>query len=238
MGHQMVPADTDPFDNVFWTCMAGAQAAMAVGTGRVRRFAPGLSPIAAFVDPAAPTPADFAVLATLVDTGERFFLPQWAGPVPAGWALHLDTTMLAMVWDGRPVPALDPALGERPLTAGDVPRMQDLAARTRPGPFGPRTIEFGGYHGVFDGDRLLAMAGHRLFDGRRREVSGICTEPEAQGRGLARRLTEFVVHRMLARGELPFLHVASANARAIGLYQRLGFVRAREVAVRVLSRDA
>jgi GNAT superfamily N-acetyltransferase len=228
----------DPFDNVFWTCMAGAQAAIAIGTDRVRRFRPGFSPIATFVDPDAPTTADFATLATLVEVGERFFVPQWSGRVPGGWALHLDTHMLAMVWDGRAAPAPDPTLGERLLTTADVPRMQDLAARTRPGPFGPRTIEFGGYHGVFDGDRLIAMAGERLFDGTHREVSGICTDPAFQGRGLAKRLTELVVRRLMARGEVPCLHVASGNARAIALYERLGFVRAREVAVRVLSRDA
>jgi ribosomal protein S18 acetylase RimI-like enzyme len=234
----MLAAGADPFDNVFWTCMAGAQAAIAVGTDRVRRFRPGFSPIAAFVDPQARTVADFSTLASLVGTGERFFVPQWSGPLPAGWTMHLDTTMLAMVWDGRAAPAVDPALGARPLTSADVPRMQDLAARTRPGPFGPRTIEFGGYHGVFDDDRLMAMAGRRLFDGVRREVSGICTEPAYQGRGLARRLSELIVSRIIEHGELPFLHVASANARAIGLYERLGFVRAREVAVRILSRNA
>jgi GNAT superfamily N-acetyltransferase len=234
----MLPADADPFDNVFWTCMAGAQAAIAIGSDRVRRFAPGFSPIAAFVNPDAVTAEDFATLAPLVDTGERFFVPQWSGSLPAGWTMHLDTTMLAMVWDGRAAPVPDPALGERPLTTADVPQMVDLTARTRPGPFGPRTIEFGGYHGVFAGDRLAAMAGHRLFDGVRREVSGICTDPAHQGRGLAKRLTELVVARMIAGGEIPFLHVASANARAIGLYERLGFVRAREVAVRILSKDA
>ena len=113
-----------------------------------------------------------------------------------------------------------------------------LAELTRPGPFDVRTIEFGEYFGVFDGDRLLAMAGERMQDRSLREVSGICTHPDAQGRGLARRLTELVVRRELARGETPFLHVVSTNARAIGLYQRIGFTVAREVPVRIVSRLA
>ena len=226
----------DPFDNMFWACMHGAQAALAAGTDRVRRFTRGFSPIAAFAAPRQAGDAELAALARLVEAGERFYVPEWDGPVPDGWALHLDTTMLAMVWDGRPAPPADPSLGERPLTTADVPQMCDLAARTRPGPFGPRTIEFGGYIGVFAGDRLLAMAGQRLWDGVRREVSGVCTEPDQQGRGLARRLTECVIRRIVDRGEVPCLHVASANARAIALYERLGFVIAREMPVRILSK--
>jgi GNAT superfamily N-acetyltransferase len=223
----------DPFDNLFWTCMHDSQAAIAIGTDRVRRFLPGFSPIAAFADPRQP---DFDALATLVEPGEQFFLPEWSGPVPPGWTLHLDTTMLAMAWDGRPAPPIDDTLEARPLTTADVPQMRDLAARTRPGPFGPRTIEFGDYFGVFDGDRLMAMAGERLHHGALREVSGICTEPEYQGRGLARRMTELVVRRQLEQGQAPFLHVASTNARAIALYERLGFVTARDIPVRILSR--
>jgi predicted GNAT family acetyltransferase len=82
------------------------------------------------------------------------------------------------------------------------------------------------------------MAGERMQAERRREVSGICTHPDYQGRGLARRLTALVVRRELARGETPFLHVVSTTARAITLYERMGFVMARDVAVRVVSRLA
>ena len=92
----------DPFDNLFWKAMTGAQAPIAVGTDRVRRYATGFSPIAAFADPRDP---DLETLATLVQPGERIFTPTWSGAVPASWTLHLDTFMLAMVWDGRAAPA-------------------------------------------------------------------------------------------------------------------------------------
>ena len=39
----------------------------------------------------------------------------------------------------------------------------------------------------------------------------------------------------MARGDTPFLHVVSTNARAIALYERMGFTPAREVPVRVVS---
>jgi predicted GNAT family acetyltransferase len=143
--------------------------------------------------------------------------------------------MRVMAWDGRAAPA-DDASGAVPLTHAHVPQMCALAELTRPGPFDVRTIDFGEYFGVFDGDRLVAMAGERMRDARLREVSGICTHPDAQGRGLARRLTALVVRRELARGETPFLHVVATNARAIALYERMGFVTARDVPIRAVSR--
>jgi predicted GNAT family acetyltransferase len=111
-----------------------------------------------------------------------------------------------------------------------------LAALTKPGPFAERTFELGEFYGVFEGDRLVAMAGERMQAGNLHEVSGICTQPDYQGRGLARRLTLLLVRRQLARGEIPFLHVASSNARARALYERLGFRLDREVPLRIIRK--
>jgi predicted GNAT family acetyltransferase len=112
-----------------------------------------------------------------------------------------------------------------------------LAELTRPGPFGPRTLELGDYVGVFDGDNnLIAMAGERMAAGALREISGVCTHPEHQGRGLARRLMLELVRREMQRGQRPFLHVMRANQSAHGLYRRMGFVDHRETVVRVVSR--
>jgi predicted GNAT family acetyltransferase len=115
--------------------------------------------------------------------------------------------------------------------------MLDLVALTQPGPFGPRTIELGEYFGCFDGPRLVAMAGERMFAGSFREVSGVCTHPDFQGRGLARRLMHKLIRRELQRDEIPFLHVMKANAGAQQMYQRMGFRVHQEQLVRVLSRS-
>ena len=223
----------DDFVNIIWRCMDGSQRHLTAGTDRGRRYLKGFSPIIAFADPGRP---DFAALETVCEPGERFYCSEWSGAAPAGWTLERDARMLVMVWQGgRPAP--DETLDARPLGVEDVPQMCALAALTKPGPFAVRTIEFGEYFGTFDGDRLVAMAGERMQDRRLREVSGICTHPDAQGRGLARRLTELVVRRELDRGETPFLHVVSTNARAIALYERMGFTIAREVPVRIVSCD-
>jgi predicted GNAT family acetyltransferase len=107
---------------------------------------------------------------------------------------------------------------------------------TNPGPFGLRTIELGEYFGVFEGERLVAMAGERLHAGKYREVSGVCTHPDQQGRGLARRLSLKIVRLQLLRGQSPFLHVISSNTTAHALYEKLGFRDYRETVVRVVEK--
>jgi len=225
----------DDFSNIIWRCLAGSQRHLSVGTDQARRYARGFSPLIAFADPERP---DFDALAPFCEPGTRFYCSEWSGAVPDDWSLHRDARMLVMAWDSRPAPRSDDTLGEIPLTTAHVAQMVALAELTRPGPFDARTIEFGGYVGIFDGDRLVAMAGERMHDRHLREASGICTHPEYQGRGLAKRLSELVVRRILARNETPFLHVVATNARAIALYERMGFRTAREVPLRVVSRTA
>ena len=111
------------------------------------------------------------------------------------------------------------------LGSADVPEMQALVELTHPGPFRSRTIELGTYIGIRDRGRLMAMAGERTWIGDFREVSAVCTHPEAQGRGYARMLIGRIVNRMLRAGQTPFLHAEAKNEVAIEVYRRLGFVR-------------
>jgi predicted GNAT family acetyltransferase len=133
------------------------------------------------------------------------------------------------------MPAHDPAADALPLGPHHAAQALALATLTRPGPFGPRTIELGEYFGYFEGDQLIAMAGERMAAEGLREISGVCTDPGFQGRGLARRLMEKLVRRQLLRAETPFLHVMRANTAAHELYLRMGFVDYRETVVRVVA---
>jgi len=225
----------DPrLDNIVWHSLTGSQAHVAVGSGGARRYAAGFSPIVAFADNERP---DFAALVAHCAPGEHFYCAGWTGPVPPGWQIDAETTMFKMVWDA-PGPAADDALDAVRLRAEHVLQMLELVALTRPGPFGPRTIELGDYFGCFEDKRLAAMAGERMLAGPLREISGVCTHPDFQGRGLARRLMQLLLRRELQRGETPFLHVMRDNAGARGLYARMGFVECQEQVVRVLSRTS
>ena len=95
-----------------------------------------------------------------------------------------------MVLDGEITPG--PVPEHVALGTADVPEMTDLVTRTEPGPWRPRTVEFGGYVGVRDRGALVAMAGERMRPPGFTEVSAVCTEPEYRGRGLAGGLTRVV----------------------------------------------
>ena len=223
---------TSLLDNITWHTLAGPHARYAAGEGGARRYARGFSPILGFADPARP---DFDALAACCEPGEHFYAAGWSGRAPAGWRVEDETTMFQMLWDAPP-PAADEALEALPLGPEHVERMMELVRLTQPGPFGPRTVELGDYYGLFEGERLVAMAGERMQAGRLREVSGVCTHPDFQGRGLARRLLGKLVRRQTARDELPFLHVMRDNVGAQRVYERMGFRLERETVVRVLAR--
>lgn len=222
----------ETLDNIFWHALTGPHAKFASGHGGVRRYARGFSPIVVFENPLEP---DFESLASHVDAGEPFYCADWSGPAPEGWRVDVDAKMLLMVWRAG-MPEAIATDGIVQLRPEHYPQAFELAALTRPGPFGPRTPELGDYFGIFEGGKLIAMTGERTQAPGYREVSGVCTDPAFQGRGLARKLVMHVVRRELERGETPLLHVMSNNTSARTLYERMGFEVHRECPVRVMTR--
>jgi GNAT superfamily N-acetyltransferase len=219
-------------DNITWHTLTGPHAKFAAGGDDARRYARGFSPIVGFADAQQP---NLDALVPYCDADEHFYCDGWAGRVPDGWRVDAESTMFKMVWEAG-MPAADVTLAAVPLAAAHAPQALELATLTRPGPFGPRTIELGDYFGCFEGTRLVAMAGERMHAGTLREISGVCTHPEFQGRGLARRLMTKLVRRQLERSETPFLHVMRDNTGARRLYERMGFRDYRESVVRVIAR--
>jgi ribosomal protein S18 acetylase RimI-like enzyme len=221
-----------PLDNIMWNCLAGPHAKFATGAGDVRRYAPGFSPIVGCRDPRQP---DFDTLSNYCEPEECFYIDVWSGAAPAGWRIDREARMFKMVWDA-PAPTQDAAPDAIPLKPEHASQAVELAKLTNPGPFGIRTPELGEYFGYFDGGRLMAMAGERMRAANLHEVSGICTHPDFQGRGFARKLTLKLVYRQLQRGETPFLHVMGPNTAARALYAKLGFRDYLETLVRVVTR--
>jgi ribosomal protein S18 acetylase RimI-like enzyme len=221
---------TQLLDNIVWNTLAGPHAKFATGTEDVRRYSAGFSPIIGFADPRAP---NFVALAPFCQAGEHFYTDQWSGAVPDNWMIENESTMFKMVW--HEVMPNDGAPDATRLGVEHAQQALELAVLTRPGPFGIKTIELGEYFGYFDQGKLIAMAGERMHAGTLREISGVCTHPDFQGRGLARRLMTKLIRREMQRGELPFLHVMHANAGARQLYERMGFRNYRETVVRVIS---
>ena len=229
------PAPATPDDPVLdepvRAALDGPQTDLAVRHGAAVRYHPDVGPFLAPPRDAAEWD-DAAVLAgpggvVVVRTVEPF--DGASGWLPADWTLEREIPGVQMVLpETRPVPAAeDPAVVR--LAAPDVDEMLALVGRTRPGPFACRTHELGVYLGVRDElAGLVAMAGERIHVPGACEISAVCTDPSARGRGLATRLIHAVAAGIRARDETVFLHASADNTAATRLYSGLGFrLRAR-----------
>jgi predicted GNAT family acetyltransferase len=225
-----------PLDNVIWQALSTRQAHFAETNGHARRFPRDVSPLSGFDEP---TDEGYASLAALVAPGTTVavFMNHPYEPRP-GWDYVAGASLLQMVCANGAhqlgVDTAHPAMVE--LGTGDSPEMLELTALTKPGPFGTRTHELGYYVGIREAGKLVAMAGERLKVPGHTEVSAVCTHPDHLGKGYAGILMNEVMRCIRERGEIPFLHVRSDNARAIAIYERLGFRKRWEGHFAVLRR--
>lgn len=158
----------------------------------------------------------------------------WDGATPAGWRMESQSILCRMVWHAA-APSGDASIKMIRLGPPHLSQALDLVERARPGPFGPRTFELGECFGCFANGRLVAMAGERLQAGEFREISGVCTDPDYRGQGLAQSLMGTLIRRQMERRETPLLHVRVENVDAYRLYQRMGFRDHCRQTVRVVS---
>jgi len=222
-----------PLDRPVWHALRSRQAAMALGDDRALRFALDVGPFAAACDNGSES---LAALATLVPQADYVLLVE-AGesPVPPGTIAEKIVAGVQMV-----AQRLTPVAGRaaiEPLTEADAPAMLALATLTAPGPFLSRTHRLGDFLGIKHDGRLVAMAGERMKPDGFTEVSGVCTHPDARGRGYARLLSHAVATRIFDRAETPFLHAYASNGSAIALYESLGFAIRRRLTITKLVRD-
>lgn len=222
---------TQLLDNIAWHTLAGAHAQHAAGTETARRYLAGFPPIAGFADGQRP---DFDALANFCEPGEHLYCDGWSGAAPPRWQIEAEASLLRMTWEGA-MPPIDEAPEAVRLGPQHASLALELAELTHPGPFGPRALELGECFGFFDGPRLVAMAGERMQAGALREISGVCTHPGFQGRGLARRLVLKLVRRQMQRKQKPFLHVMHHNNAAHRLYERMGFRLFKDSVARIVS---
>jgi len=229
----------DVLDNPVWAALGGAQADLGQRRGDAGRYAPEISPLSALQRPGAQALSDLAEL-TPPDGVAFLSLEALGGEETPGWE-RVGALTLTQMLCAKPASLEPPPVDFAALTRADVPEMLELAQKTQPGPFAERTIEFGGYIGVRDDGRLVAMAGERMRPPGFAEVSAVCTDSAARGRGLAASLVAAVCKQIRARGETPFLHVmvdSTTEATARGVYERLGFRVRRSVDAIVLKRNA
>lgn len=205
----------------------------ACGNEIVKYFPSEVSPYVGFFESYE---TGFSDLADMFPAGRKIL---FAKPetiiIPDGWKLNHEVEGMQMVFDGTFTPGgnFEHLI---PLNGNHVDDMLALAKLTKPGPFAKRTIEFGSYHGIFAGDKLVAMAGRRLHTGNYIEISAVCTHPEHTGKGYALSLMQHQMQLILNEGNIPFLHVRKNNERAVSLYEHLGFKSTRPMMFYFLER--
>lgn len=212
-------------DNPVWGSLTGVHAGMALGDDRARRYPSDVAPFAALADPR--DPHCWVSLSRIVGP-EPVALVAGIDEAPEGWEVPWRGVGVQMVADGLKTMTDDEAVV---LGTADAPDMLDLVARTRPGPFRPRTVTLGRYLGIRRNGALIAMAGERLHPAGWTEISAVCTDPDHRGQGLATRLVRAVAWGIEERGERVVLHVAAENTGAIRLYESIGFVTRRSASI-------
>ena len=228
-----VPNSSHPLDHPIWTALTTSQRGLAEVDARARRYPTKVTPFADMPDLSA---ENFAALAALMSPADIavLFTPE-AVKVPAEFKVVLADTGEQMI--GTPIET--PANGVEIVTLGvdDVPDMIELTALTRPGPFTARTHELGTFLGIRIDGQLVAMAGERMKPAQYTEMTAVCVHPSHRGRGYGQMLLGAVSRQIVARGEIPFLHVFTSNHSAIALYRRQGMEIRRRLHVTVLKKE-
>jgi ribosomal protein S18 acetylase RimI-like enzyme len=219
-------------DNPFWSSLRTRHRDIALPHGEAARypaeFAPFLGVAHAGVDVAD-------TVGPLVAPDESVYLLGIAPSVSGGWQLEVFRPLAQMVCTA-PLEVIDgPEI--IPLSNEHRDDVLALTALVYPHYFRQRTMEMGRYFGIYQDGRLAAIIGERLGTDAYTEVSAICTHPDFNGRGYARRLTAMLANDTLARGRTPFLHVSYENARAKQLYERIGFRHRRDIGFWSLRRS-
>lgn len=221
-------------DNPIWTALSSGNKEFAKGNDRAKYFSEEVSPFAA-VEEINQKEVRFLFDTVPSDLVFAIFTPHEM-KIQEPWKMIQHMKVLQMVYDQllpKPVIRHHDLV---PLQRKDVPEMLSLTKLTDPGPFLPRTIEFGNYMGIFEENRLVAMAGQRLRPSPYVEISAICTHPDYMGNGYARSLIVNQLDQILAEPGIPFLHVKWDNLKAIQLYTGLGFSIRKEFSIYIIEK--
>ena len=220
-------------DSPVWTSLKDRHGKLGRVSGKAAVYDWEVSILGGLQEPNADALAD---LANLVEPGNAVALmgPLTDLPLDPCWEHVTRVEIHQMICDD-PQGFIEQQYIE--LGSNDVGEMLALAAVTEPGPFSKRTIEMGTYLGIKEEGRLVAMAGERLMPEGWSEVSGVCTHESGRGKGYAAALVGELQRRIHARGELSFLNVVKGSpseASALGVYERVGFRKVRDMCVTVV----
>lgn len=211
-------------DNPAWHALISGNSNLAYGTDTVKFFDKDVAPFVGFNENSV---ENFDALYELIThDGLVAFVSPHQTAIPGKWKLLRHVPCLQMVHKGS-VAQVNADIID--LTNAHVPQMLALTELTKPGPFRQRTIDFGPFQGIFENEKLVAMAGQRMAPLPYVEVTAVCTHSDHTGKGYAKQLLLSQVSRIIREGYIPFLHVRDDNHRAIKVYESVGFVTRTDI---------
>ena len=219
-------------DNPIWESLNSRHRSVALHSGVAARYPVDIAP---FLGVPEKDSDAVAALGPLVPVNDTVLLLGCAPRIAAGWRLQ-QLALLAQMICRTPIADVDgpDLIG---LTEIHRPDVLELTALVYPHYFRSRTVELGRYFGIYQQGRLAAMIGERMGMDGYTEISAVCTHPDFNGRGYARRLLVWLSNDLLRRGATPFLHVSHDNVRAKALYEQNGYQLRRDIAFWSLRRD-
>jgi ribosomal protein S18 acetylase RimI-like enzyme len=214
------PIDTSELDNPMWSALNGPHRLLAVRAGDLAWYPSSIAPFVAIPETDIVPDLESAHAQGLAT--QAYFVGTCPKSLPHTWQVVSRSNILQLFPSGD-IPDTGEDAGVA-LGAIDRHAMRQLTQIAFPDFFRERTGELGLYLGIYEGDKLVAMAGERLALTGWQEISGVCTHPDFAGRGHARRLTRALLSRHRRRGIRSFLHVSEGNTAARRLYDSMDFV--------------
>lgn len=215
----MKPLSEELLDNPIFNSLADSHHHFAEGKGNALFYPSDIAPFAGLINN---TKDDFNLLHSESEAEQSFAVFSRAPYQDLeNWTLIGQIDMLQLVY--RKKDKRHPKMQIVDLNENHVEEMINLVKLTEPGPFRNKTIKLGNYTGIFQNDRLVAMAGQRFNPKPYVEISAVCTHPNFIGRGFASEILKEQINRIVSTEQIPFLHVREDNKKAIEVYQRLGF---------------
>jgi ribosomal protein S18 acetylase RimI-like enzyme len=224
---------THILDNPIWNALNTGSAPFATGDDACKFILPEMG---YFAGMPAFDAENLMNLHSKCQPGQRVILfPPGELELDEKWKVLNNHALLQMVCASDAVDARE-GYEVKALEEKDIPAMLELTELTKPGPFISRTKDFGGYFGIFEGEKLVSMAGKRLSPDPFVEISAVCTHPESLGKGLSAKVIQRVMEEIRVDGKTPFLHVYPENIAAVKVYKKLGFESRKTLRVYLLEK--
>ena len=128
----------------------------------------------------------------------------------------------------EPIPT--PVKPARLIQRGEFDSLNQFYSEHRVEAWTPLMFEMGPFYGVWRDGQLIAAAGVHFVTPFIAQIGNVFSHPRFRGRGYATAATAGVMNHLRGMGiQIISLFVVAENAPAIRIYERLGFVKEREL---------